>query len=89
MPTEAAPEATAAKAYSICTNLPEGLRTTDENVINSARSEDTLRIGGRGLPEGGQRERVSLGSHDSRTRMDSAELNSVSVLLRGLEEERE
>lgn len=25
MPTEAAPAATAAKAYSICTNLPEGL----------------------------------------------------------------
>ena len=28
MPTDGAPAATAAKAYSICTNFPEGLKNT-------------------------------------------------------------
>ena len=31
-PTEAAPDATAANAYSICTNLPEGLKREEENM---------------------------------------------------------
>lgn len=30
IPTEGAPDATAAKAYSICTNFPDGLRTDDK-----------------------------------------------------------
>merc|ERR1712126_107959 len=35
IPTEAAPEATAAKAYSICTNFPEGLKVVKENEYRS------------------------------------------------------
>lgn len=37
MPTDGAPPATAASAYSICTNLPEGLKMTiqmNTKVIN-------------------------------------------------------
>jgi len=32
MPTDAAPAATAAKAYSICTSFPEGLKVVNEKL---------------------------------------------------------
>uniref|UniRef100_A0A6B0UGL8 Putative secreted protein n=1 Tax=Ixodes ricinus TaxID=34613 RepID=A0A6B0UGL8_IXORI len=35
MPTEGAPAATAASAYSICTNLPEGLNVVREKLYRS------------------------------------------------------
>jgi len=35
IPTDGAPDATAARAYSICTNLPDGLQNNKTTVQNS------------------------------------------------------
>ena len=38
MPTDAAPAATAAKAYSICTNFPEGLSSRTKFLVYTVMS---------------------------------------------------
>lgn len=42
IPTEGAPAATAARAYSIWTNFPEGLKTKKNTIIKGSAKIDTI-----------------------------------------------